>query len=759
VQGVGFRPFVYRLAVSENLKGFVTNTSQGVEIEVEGGLSAIERFSQRLQSETPPLANITHVSVSDIPPTGDVEFVIQSSRESEDRSTLISPDISICDDCLEELFDPADRRYRYPFINCTNCGPRYTIIKDIPYDRPKTTMTSFRMCPDCQNEYEDAANRRFHAQPNACPVCGPKVWLTDAEGQKIDCSDPVHEAAIRLREGRIVAVKGLGGFHLACDATKETAVSLLRTRKGREEKPLAVMAPNLKTVEKFADITPMERDLLVSPRRPIVLLRKKRPETLAPSVAPRNGYLGTMLPYTPLHYLLLEEGFDALVMTSGNISEEPIAKDNQEALRRLGGIADFFLMHDRDIYLRSDDSVTRVVANLPRIVRRSRGYVPMPVFLRKQLPPVLAVGGELKNTVCVLKGDRAFLSQHVGDLENLETLQFFKESVDHLTRILEIRPEVIAHDLHPDYLSTQWALEQPDLPRIGVQHHHAHVASCLAENGRDERVIGLSLDGTGYGDDSRIWGGEILLADFTSYSRVGHFEYRPMPGGAAAIKEPWRMAVAYLYHLFEKQEGGYDPDDFLRWIRDLPITDSIDSDKIDGVIRMIQQNINVIQTSSLGRLFDGVAALSGLRQSVAFEGQAAMELEMAMEETSGNEDENQAYDFEIQQKDSCMLISPDGAIRRIFDDVTSGVPSGEISLRFHAGLVRLFTILCENIRDRHGINVVALSGGCFQNRYFLDHLSRALEKTGFDVLTHSHVPANDGGIALGQAVVASYRLS
>lgn len=760
VQGIGFRPFVYRQAMCENLKGFVANTSQGLEIEVEGDPVALERFLQKIQSSPPPLARIRELKVSEIPVEGEIEFLIQSSKEEEERSTLISPDISICNDCLRELFDPKDRRYRYPFINCTNCGPRYTIIKDIPYDRPKTTMFTFKMCPDCHREYNDPRDRRFHSQPNACSVCGPRVWLTDTDGKEIKVDDPILESVRQLREGKILAVKGLGGFHLACDATNEEAVSRLRQRKGREEKPLAVMALDLVAVETFADPSSKERDLLLSPRRPIVLLRKKIPNILAESVSPRNLYFGTMLAYTPLHYLILNEGFTALVMTSGNISEEPIAIGNEEALTRLCGISDFFLMHDREIYLRNDDSVVRVTAGLPRFVRRSRGYVPVPVFLRRELPQVLAVGAELKNTICILKKDQAFLSQHVGDIENEETLKSFEESVNHLTRILQIQPVAIAYDLHPDYLSTQWALEQNDISHIGVQHHHAHIAACLAENGREERVIGLSLDGTGYGLDGRIWGGEILVADFKSFERVGHFDYRPMPGGVIAIKEPWRMAVAYLYSVFKRStREGEKIKELLRWLSLLPFGEHVDSNKIRTVVNMIQHGINIPQTSSLGRLFDGVAALIGVRERVAFEGQAAMELEMSMGDTLWDRRSEKVYNFEVFEKDGDMIISMDEVVLDIKEDFLRGVLVKEIALKFHISLVQLFLKVCKDIRKHLGINIVALSGGCFQNRFLLENLSALLEESGFEVLTHSVVPTNDGGLALGQAVVASYQIS
>ena len=759
VQGVGFRPFVYREAVTENLKGFVSNTSHGVIVEVEGEPGAIERFEERLEKHPPVLSRITNIETTDIACKGEPEFRILSSIEDRDRTTLISPDISICEDCLRECFDPSDRRFRYPFINCTNCGPRYTIIEALPYDRPKTTMSAFTMCAECQREYDDPLNRRFHAQPNACHACGPRVWLVDPEGKPHGEKDPISAAVSHLRRGKIVAVKGIGGFHLACDATSEDGVSELRSRKGREEKPLAVMVPDLESASRLGHLSSKEQDILLSPRRPIVLVRKRLSSLLAESVAPRNAYVGIMLPYTPLHYLILREGFAALVMTSGNLSEEPIAVGNQEALERLGHVADFFLMHDREICQRSDDSVTRIGAGLPRPVRRSRGTVPFPVFLRKEVPSVLAVGGELKNTVCLTKGDRAFLSQHIGDLENAETLGFFEECVDHLKRILRIEPVAVAHDLHPDYLSTQWALDLEDLPSIAIQHHHAHIAACLAENGREDPVIGLSLDGTGYGSDGNVWGGEILIADLLHYERAGHFAYRPMPGGAVAIKEPWRMAVSYVYAMVNDQgETDSATEAFFELMGGLPLMNSLPHERISGVLRMMQRGIHVPLTSSLGRLFDGVASLIGLRHRVAFEGQAAMELEMAMKPAPIDAGTKEEYEFVIREEENALVIDPDSAIRMILQDIRSKRSESFISLRFHSSLLSLFVEICKRIRGRRGLEIVALSGGCFQNLYLIEGLSKRLGDEGFEVLTHTHVPSNDGGLSLGQAVIASYQL-
>ncbi|MEJ2154081.1 MAG: carbamoyltransferase HypF, partial [Desulfobacteraceae bacterium] len=549
VQGVGFRPFVYQTAQRHHLTGEVSNTPAGVAIHAQGDQGDLDAFIEDLTSHPPPLAHIVEINQKEARPEQFDDFTIARSRKSDLRATLISPDVSICNDCLAELFDPRDRRFGYPFINCTNCGPRYTIIDDIPYDRPKTSMRNFTMCAQCQAEYDDPNDRRFHAQPNACSRCGPQVAFYDNRRSQVATSDPIVQAAKMIADGRIVAVKGLGGFHLCVDALNDRAVERLRQRKVREEKPLAVMAPDVETVGGFADVTPEERRLLTSIQRPIVLLTKKMPEKLAFSVAPRNRYYGVMLPYTPLHYLLLNQGFTALVMTSGNLSEEPIAIDNDDAFERLKGLADYFLVHDREIYLRSDDTIVRRAGGETRQIRRSRGFVPVPVFLKDDLPSVLACGAELKNTVCFTKGSQAFVSQHIGDLENLATENFFRLTIDHFKRILDISPEQVVCDLHPDYLSTQWAKSRQALPVKQVQHHHAHVAACMAEHRLDEPVIGLAFDGTGYGPDGTVWGGEVLVTDLPGYRRAAHFETVPMPGSTAAIKAPIRMALAYLHQV------------------------------------------------------------------------------------------------------------------------------------------------------------------------------------------------------------------
>jgi hydrogenase maturation protein HypF len=743
VQGVGFRPYVYRLATVRGLAGTICNTSAGVTIEVEGSVEQVADFVERLPADAPPLARITGVTLREVPCNGDRDFRIVHSQAGEDVRTLISPDVAICADCLRELFDPADRRYRYPFINCTNCGPRFTIVRDIPYDRPSTSMAVFPMCPACQAEYDDPLNRRFHAQPNACWDCGPRVELLDRSGRRVECREPIAETARALYAGAIVAVKGLGGFHLAADATNPAAVALLRERKRRVEKPFAVMVPDIEAARGVCELNDAAVQVLESAQRPIVLLPKRPGSPVVEQVAPFNHFLGIFLPYTPLHYLIMRAGgFQALVMTSGNLSEEPIAIDNGEALARLQELADYFLMHNRDILLRCDDSVVRVTDGVTRQLRRSRGFVPVPVFLKEEQPPILAVGGELKNTICLTKGKHAFLSQHIGDLENGEGYKFFVEATKYLERILEIRPQVIACDLHPDYFSTRWALQQSGIHLVGVQHHHAHIASCMAENHLDERVIGFALDGTGYGTDGRVWGGEVLIADYADFDRAAHFEYVPMPGAAAAIREPWRMAVSYLFHHFGR--------DFL----DLPIAfvRRLNAQKTDVVVRMIERNINCPLTSSCGRLFDAVAALTGIRQQINYEAQAAIELEFAID-GSGND----AYPLELTQTSQPWLIRTRPMFKALIDDLRQGASTGTTARRFHNGLVDGFVNVAIALRQDRGLNRVCLSGGTFHNLYLAQRLKAMLSAKGFEVFTHHEVPAGDGGLSLGQALVAAHR--
>jgi hydrogenase maturation protein HypF len=741
VQGVGFRPFVYQLANKHKIRGEIANTSNGVSLHIEGLKSDIDKFCRDLSEKCPPLARITNISILPATVKTYKEFTIEKSKGEPYRSTLISPDVSVCEDCLRELFDPNDRRYKYPFINCTNCGPRYTIINDIPYDRPFTSMQHFKMCNDCQTEYDDPSNRRFHAQPNACSTCGPHVSLYDGCKNPIETDDPIQKTAVLLKEGFIVAIKGLGGYHFAVDAENDDAVRKLRQRKHREEKPLAVMSYDIDRIGSYAHISSKEEALLSSFQRPIVLLRKKDPNPLSNEVAPRNRYFGVMLPYTPLHYILLSHGFLATVMTSGNISEEPIAIDNDEAFDRLSNIADYFLTHNRDIYLRSDDSIVRMTADSNRFIRRSRGYVPVPVFLKKAIPEVLACGAELKNTVCLTKGKNAFLSQHIGDLENLETYSFFKMTIEHMKRILDIKPKIVACDLHPDYLSTEFAKSLSDIQLIQIQHHHAHIVSCMAENKIHEPVIGLSLDGTGYGVDGHIWGGEVITAQLDSFERVASLSNTAMPGSAAAIKEPWRMAVSYLNEAFGTMVNDLD----------IPLFESIDQKEVDTIVQMILKKVNSPSTSSLGRLFDGIAAILGIRTHVSFEGQAAMELEMI------SEDVTDCYEYEWIEED-IFRVPTTPIIKGVVHDLKAGVSPSVISGRFHQTIIHLFGDLCCTIRSKTGLNRVALSGGVFQNSLLLTGMIRILEDNQFKVFTHSNVPANDGGIALGQAVVAAANL-
>jgi hydrogenase maturation protein HypF len=745
VQGVGFRPFVYRLAHECGLAGLIANTPAGVTIEVQGDAELVERFLERLQSDAPPLAKITSLSPHEIELQSDTTFRIVTSRLDAPPRALISPDVAVCADCLREMWNPRDRRFRYPFINCTNCGPRFTIIRDIPYDRPRTSMASFRMCASCRAEYDNPNNRRFHAQPNACWDCGPQLQIWASDGSRIDAAEPLRESALFIEHGSILAVKGLGGFHLACDARSEAAVSLLRARKKRVEKPFAVMLRRIEDVERFCVVDDGAEKVLLSMERPIVLLPRKPESGLADSIAPRNRFLGVFLPYTPLHHLLFAAGqFDALVMTSANLSEEPITIDNQEAAQRLHGIADAFLVHDRDIVRRCDDSVVRVTARQTQQQRRSRGFVPVPVAIERESEPILAVGGELKNTICIVRGSEAFLSQHIGDLENLESYKFFEEAVEHMQRILEVRPKILAYDLHPDYFSTKWALAQEGMQLVGVQHHHAHIAACMAENHLDGKVIGIALDGTGYGTDGAVWGGEVLLADYSDFERAAHFEYVPLPGGAAAIHEPWRIAVSYLTKHYGKDWSGLN----------VPFLKAIEPRRLHVVQQMIEREIHSPRTSSCGRLFDAMAALAGVRSIVNYEAQAAIEFEMAAHDST---DEG-SYIFDLIPDGTHWRIGTRSVFENLLHDLGAEESVGNISQRFHRGLADLFVELAENIREQSQLNRVCLSGGCFQNALFFQLLLEGLRAKSFEVYFHTEVPAGDGGISLGQALVAAHRV-
>ncbi|MHC1742086.1 MAG: carbamoyltransferase HypF [Syntrophobacteraceae bacterium] len=742
VQGVGFRPYIYQLAFRHALNGWVRNQSDGVEIEIAGPNGAVAAFLRDLPDQAPPLARIHHIHATEVPYAPLETFHIVPSLKQETRATLISADMCTCADCMRELLDPTDRRYRYPFINCTNCGPRYTIVKDIPYDRAKTTMAAFTMCPSCRREYEDPMNRRFHAQPNACWECGPRVWLELPSGERLaERDEALRDAVSLLEQGKIVAIKGLGGFHLAVDAMNEVAVSRLRGRKIREEKPFAVMFPEIDSIRKHCEVSMPEAALLDSLERPIVILRLLENTPLKPiaaSVAPRNRWLGAFLPYTPLHRLLfMDTSLEALVMTSGNQSDEPIVMSTEEARERLRSIADVFLFHDRDIYMRCDDSVARIQNGRPRLLRRARGYVPVPVALRDEAPSVLGVGGELKSTVCLTRKNEAFVSQHIGDLENLETLRSFEHTIEHLNQILEVEPECIVHDLHPDYLSTQWALRHTDIPLLGIQHHHAHIAAVAAEHQLEGPVLGLALDGTGYGSDGTVWGGEILWVNGLELRRLGHFRHFRLPGGSAAIKEPWRMAYSCLRDL----SGGQPERDFPDLVEKWP------EDKRMILAQMLARGINSPQTSSCGRAFDIMAALAGLPSSVrtSYEGQAAIELEQSIEPT------DDTYEHALHEHGDVLILDSGPLYLQAINDLRRAVRPGIVAGRFHNGIVDLLAAAAERVRATVGVDRIALSGGVFQNRYLSERIELELARRGFDVLTHRELPTNDACIAFGQA--------
>jgi hydrogenase maturation protein HypF len=747
VQGVGFRPFVYNLARRLGLRGWVLNSSSGVSIEVEGAEAAIADFLLELRNNPPALARIESIAVADADAEGDKDFVIRESVPQPGEFALVSPDVATCADCRSDFSDPENRRYQYPFTNCTNCGPRYTIIQDIPYDRPTTTMAPFTMCAECAAEYGDPANRRFHAQPNACPVCGPRIWLATGSGD-VSVAQESSVSVLRavktaLRNGKIVAIKGLGGFQLACDAGNDEAVRSLRSRKKRSDKPFALMARDVAAIEGFCEVTDADRKLLLSPEHPIVILHRLANSRISTEVAPGNNTIGVMLTYTPLHRLLFGESpdaapeFTALVMTSGNISEEPIVISNEEAIGRLEHVADAFLLHNRDIYMRVDDSVARTFEGTPRVLRRSRGCVPHPIDLGAQMREILACGAELKNTFCLTKGQYAIVSQHIGDLENFETLEFFKETLANLRKLFRVEPQAIAYDLHPQYLSSRFALEVPELRKIGVQHHHAHIASCMAENNLRGRVIGVAFDGTGYGTDGQIWGGEFLVADFARFERRAHFRYVALPGGDAAVRQPWRVALSYLRDMF-----GAD-------VPELPFMREIPPKHLSLVNAMLERRINSVMTSSCGRLFDAVAAIVGLRNEVNFEGQAAIELESITQ--SGVSEQ---YPVAIGSGDP-VEIDFRPLIEAVVRDVRSSVPQSVIASRFHNTVASVIVEVCRRIRESDGMDRVCLSGGTFQNMYLLERAANGLRDSGFKVFLHSQVPPNDGGISLGQAVIAN----
>jgi hydrogenase maturation protein HypF len=746
VQGVGFRPFVYRLAARHHLGGFVKNQTGSVLIEVEGDAASLEQFGAELAHRPPPLACIEHLSWHSLPPRGERGFRIDSSEADRQSPVFISPDVAVCAACLAELLEPADRRFGYPFLNCTNCGPRLTIITGAPYDRRRTTMASFALCPACRAELEDPSNRRFHAQPTACAACGPRLELLDTAGQPIPAPDPLACFAASLRDGKIGALKGLGGYHLACAAANGSAVAELRRRKHRDEKPFAVMVGDAAAAAALAEAGPAERALLLSPRAPIVLLRKRRPDPVAEEVAPRNPWLGILLPYTPLHHLLMRAvGGMPLVMTSGNRSDEPIAY-RDDAPEQLRGIADLFLTHNRPIHVRCDDSVTRIVDGIELPVRRSRGYAPRPIELPFACPrPLLAVGGQLKVTFALGRGRQAFLSHHMGDLDHYEAFRAFEKDVALYKELFAVTPQVLAHDLHPDYTTTRYAHErmrQDGTELLAIQHHHAHLASCMAEQGLNEPVLGVTFDGTGFGSDGAVWGGEFLLGDYRAFTRAAHLRYVAMPGGEQAIREPWRMAVA---HLADAQ------------VEFAPLRARLLPMQLRTVERMLERRLNAPLTSSAGRLFDAVAALAGVRDCVTYEGQAAMELESL----AASVEPDGAYPFGLDQAEGTkapLIVDTRPLIRAVAEEAARAVPAAQIARRFHSTVVELIVAVCKRLRRGTG-QAVALSGGVFLNALMTSEVTTRLTEAGFRVYRHHLVPPNDGGLSLGQLAIAAARLS
>ena len=730
VQGVGFRPYVHRLAGELGLAGFVRNDERGVLIEVEGEQAALDDFARRLADEAPPLARVERVLITALEPTAQAGFEIRGSRRAGEPEARVSADGAPCADCLAELFDPADRRHRYPFVNCTNCGPRFTIVRDVPYDRPLTTMAAFTMCARCLAEYEDPADRRFHAQPNACPDCGPRLRLGDAQG------DAALAAAVEaLRSGSVLAVKGIGGYHLACRADLEPAVAALRSRKRREDRPFALMAPSIEAACTLVELSPADEQLLQGHERPIVIARRRAEAGVAGSVAPASADLGVMLPYSPLHHVLLADLGATLVMTSANVSDEPIAYEDTDARERLDGIADLYLTHDRPIHVRTDDSVVRSTARGPLLLRRSRGYVPGSLALPVDAPPLLACGAELKSTFCVAKGATAWVGHHVGDLRNWETLRSFREGVEHFERLFAVAPELVAHDMHPDYLSTGYALERDGVEHVGVQHHHAHLAACLAEHGETGPAVGAIYDGSGYGGDGTVWGGELLVGDLSGFERAGLLLPVRLPGGDRAAAEPWRMACAWLAAALDA-----DPP--------VPAGVAVDPERWHAVAELARTGLASPLTTSVGRLFDAVAALCGLRAEVSYEGQAAAELEALVDHS-----ERGAYEMPLLGSEPFVVDARPAVLAALGEASDPGL----VSARFHNGLADATAAAVARTAAERSLDTAVLSGGVFQNRVLVEGVAERLERAGLRVLTPSLLPPNDGGISYGQAAVAAAR--
>lgn len=734
VQGVGFRPFIYRLASGNQLKGWVENRNDGVKIMVSGKPELIDKFISEIKHNSPPAANILSIDSRPVDYVEFDNFKIVKSKDGKGEITEISPDIAVCEDCLKDM-ETQENRIDYPFINCTNCGPRFTIIRDLPYDRAKTTMSNFQMCEKCSSEYIDILDRRFHAQPVACNDCGPQYKMYYGKKTIEGTLNIVKKLACLINNGEIVAIKGTGGFHLACDAGNKDAVSRLRNAKHREGKPFAVMFSDIEVLEEYVYLNDLEKERLLSWQRPIVLLKHKK--ELAPDVSVGFNNTGVLLPYMPIHYLVFPLlNFAAIVLTSGNLSDEPVVIDNNEALRSLGKISDAVLTYDRDIYNRTDDSVEMIAGAVSRVIRRSRGYAPAPVRLNLNLEGILATGAELVNCFCIGKGSQAILSQHIGDLKNVETLEFYEESLERYNRLFRFTPEMVVCDMHPDYLSTVYA-EQLGIPLLSVQHHHAHIASCMAEYGIDEQVIGVSFDGTGLGDDNKIWGGEFFLCDLNDYERINHFEYVSLPGGDKASEEPWRMAVSYLLNTYGR----------IPWELDLPFFSRVNKDEVEILQSAINKNINSPLSSSAGRLFDAVAAITCICTESKFHSEAPMRLESVIDTTNKGE-----YDFQVSP-----VLSFSKMIKQIVADIVDqrGIP--EISAKFHNTIISAIFAIVKEWSDKTGINKIVLSGGVFQNKYLLEGTLKILSKNKYYVYIPGRIPSNDGGLALGQLAIAAKR--
>lgn len=743
VQGVGFRPFVYNEAVLLDLKGWINNNSEGVYIDIEGQEDKINNFLYNLKHKQPSLARIENIMIEEKEIVNYKSFKIRKSEIDDKKITLISPDMAVCKECIMDITDPMNRRYKYPFTNCTNCGPRFSIIKAIPYDREKTTMKKFKMCGSCNNEYSDSANRRFHAQPNACKECGPAIWIEKPHGIKVETNDVLGWTRKKIKEGKIFAIKGIGGFHLVCDAKNEDAVKLLRIRKKRPDKSFAVMIKDIENVKKYCHVGLEEEKVLTGTRKPIVILEQANGYDLPQAIAPKQKTLGVMLPYTPLHYLLFEDNIEALIMTSANLNGLPLEYKNESAVEKLGNIADYFLMNNRDIYAPIDDSVVKVVNNEVHMIRRARGYVPEPIKI-ENTKEILACGSNMKNTFCIGKENFLFLSQYNGDLENLETIEHYRNNIEHFKNVFHFKPKYLACDMHPNCALSSYAYNST-LPKIKVQHHHAHIVSCLAENNVRRKVIGVVYDGTGYGADGKIWGGEFLICDNKEFTRLGHLDYIKMPGGERAIKEPWRMAVSNIYKMFKSKVcNEYTKDTQMK-----EILLKFYGNKAINIISMIDADINCIETSSMGRFFDAVSSLIGVRDYITYEGQAAIEVENIASKKSLN-----FYDYDIDQRNGYVL-KLEKIIAGIIKDKLLGEEVCFISDKFHNTIIKFSKEICKLIRKDTGINEVALSGGVFQNSYLLKNMINELKNEKFVVYTNKLIPTNDSGIALGQIVIAN----